>query len=112
MTEWWEGGDDPDFPPYTFDIQIDANRSIDEEFYSDVLNLVDALKNKRSHLRKGSVAVATRGCSPFIGGAVTCGTTVTVRPFTITDMEAYFIHAVGGAMTGVVSITVYPVETE
>jgi phage tail P2-like protein len=55
VVEWWES-DEPieDFPPYTFDIDVQATRSIDDRFYTDVFNLIYALKNVRSQDRKST----------------------------------------------------------
>lgn len=87
LIEWWEDRKDPDFPPYTFDIDVDVSRPISETFYFDVLNLVDTLKNKRSHRRKLRVFLTTRGKQPLLGAATVCGNEVTVWPFGVTDVQ-------------------------
>ena len=87
LTEWWEDRKDPDFPPYTFDIDVDASRPLNETFYFDVLNLVDALKNKRSHRRKLRVFLTTRGQQPLLGATALSGGAVTILPFGVSDVR-------------------------
>lgn len=87
LIEWWEDRKDPDFHPYTFDIDVDASRPLNETFYFDVLNLVDTLKNVRSHRRKLRVFLTTRGKQPLLGAAAVFGSTTTVWPHGLTDVR-------------------------
>ncbi|MCD8139335.1 MAG: phage tail protein I [Planctomycetaceae bacterium] len=86
LTEWWEAPDDPDFHPYEFDIDVDISRPIDEDFYGRTLNLIAALKNLRSHLRRARFFLTSRGKSPYIGGSTLQAQSYTVYPY----------HTVGG----------------
>lgn len=53
ILEWWEEGAELEqLQPYEFTIQVEAgNRPMDGEFYTNVLRVIDELKNVRSHLR-------------------------------------------------------------
>lgn len=81
VTEWWEAPA-PDFPPYTFDmdIHVPIDRRISRMFYSDAMGLIDALKNVRSHLRYGTVHVETSPSPVYFGGGVIAYATVHVQP--------------------------------
>ena len=88
ITEWWESGESTDtFPPYTFDIEIDVHRAIDEKLYGDLGKLIDALKNVRSHLRKLKLNWGLRPCCIYVGAQALWGTELTLYPLMATDFE-------------------------
>jgi phage tail P2-like protein len=88
ITEWWESGESTDtFPPYTFDIEIDVHRAINEKLYGDLGKLIDALKNVRSHLRKLTLNWCLRPCCMYVGAQALWGTELTLYPLMATDFE-------------------------
>lgn len=87
VVEWWESGESiEDFPPYTFDIDVEGTRLIDEKFYGDISMLIYALKNRRSHLRKMRVSMTASGRTPVVASALMVGMTITVEPFKPRDV--------------------------
>lgn len=111
ITEWWEAPDDPYFFPYEFDIDIEATRPITERLHHDLLELVFALKNVRSHLRKYRINLSNQGKVPKIAAALISGVAVTVYPFAPLDVE--FVDrkpVVAGGYHKLDSITIFPLE--
>jgi len=85
VTEWWES-DDPTFSPYQFDLDINMEaRQANETFYSDVIRLVYALKNVRSHLRQIKTIMNLMAGVPFIGCGVYAITWAAVYPKVMSD---------------------------
>lgn len=79
VTEWWEAPAE-DFPPYTFDMDLYAyDRRVSRTFYFDCLNLIEALKNERSHLRRGTVHIKSEA-AVYFGAGMMVSSTVTVGP--------------------------------
>jgi len=80
VAEWWES-DDPAFNPYEFDLDVTPGlRPLNMTFYSDVIRLVYALKNVRSHLRRIRIIVRLLAGAPFVGAASTGGINGAVYP--------------------------------
>jgi phage tail P2-like protein len=54
IMEWWENLDcGTNLEPYEFDLHVDTSvRGMEENFYTDIIQLVNSLKNVRSHLRR------------------------------------------------------------
>lgn len=53
IVEWWQTDVELTLEPYEFDIFLDAGvRGAKENFYPDLIRLVNSLKNVRSHLRR------------------------------------------------------------
>ncbi|MDR1744951.1 MAG: phage tail protein I [Planctomycetota bacterium] len=86
VTEWWEAPDDPDFKPYEFDMDMEIARSISEGFYRQLLDLIDALKNIRSHLRRAKVFMTARSKVPAVASVLLGGVVVPLRPFHLGDV--------------------------
>lgn len=87
VTEWWEASDDPDFKPFEFDMDIEIARAISEGFFKELLELIDALKNLRSHLRKARVYMVKRAKLPVVATAVMSGMFMALRPFYAQNLE-------------------------
>jgi phage tail P2-like protein len=70
VVEWWENAEyGTELELYEFDIFIDANgRGITDTFYEDAINLINSIKNVRSHLRKMQAMISIR--NDFYMGAV------------------------------------------
>jgi len=81
IVEWWEA-DDPTFNPYEFDLDITSEvRPSNMTFYSDIIRLVYALKNVRSHLRQIRIIARLMAGVPFIGAVSTGGINGAIRPY-------------------------------
>lgn len=80
IVEWWEAPDDPTFWPYEFDIDVEAFSPRKETLYYDLLDMIQALKNVRSHRRQTKVVAAASGRTPYLAAATVAGLTVTVQP--------------------------------
>ena len=87
VTEWWEAPDDPDFRPFEFDMDMEVTHAIGEGFYRQLLELVDALKNIRSHLRRARIAMTARSKLPMVASMLVSGVFMTLRPFVMGDIE-------------------------
>lgn len=114
IVEWWESDEPPDaFPPYTFDINVQATRAIGDQFYVDVFNLIYALKNVRSHLRGFRLTLATQGRTPVVASALLSGLTITVHPFAPRAVALVAdIPVVAGGMQTLHHMTVYPIPED
>lgn len=111
ITEWWEAPDDPYFFPYEFDIDIEAVRPITEQLHRDLIELVFALKNVRSHLRKYRIHLTNQGKIPKIAAALVSGVVTTVYPFAPLDVEfADKKPVVAGGAHKIDVFTIYPLE--
>lgn len=109
ITEWWEAPDDPTFKPYEFDMDIDVARSIGEGFFQQLLDLIDALKNIRSHLRKARVFMTARSTIPRVASVLLGGATVTLRPFQLENIEiTATIPKTASLMQSLQDITITP----
>jgi len=80
IIEWWEKPDDPEFEPFTFDVDIETDRVITGEFISDCSRMVDALKNARSHLRQIKMVTRILSGIPVIGITALNTTETTIMP--------------------------------
>ncbi len=95
VTEWWEAGADPELRPYEFDMDIDVNRKVPRTFYYDTWQLIHALKNERSHLRRGLIRFKTHG-QMVVHAYTTAGATAEVTPLVpkrIVTKGALFVRA-------------------
>lgn len=98
ITEWWEAPDDPGFRPYEFDMDMEVSYSFSEDFYMQLLDLIDALKNLRSHLRRARVFMTVRSRVPAIATVLLGGAMVTLRPFQMGDIEIRAVVPKGAAI--------------
>lgn len=114
VTEWWESSEPvEDFPPYTFDIDVEVSRPVDERFYSDVLKLIFALKNARSHLRKARIYPANQGKAPVVASASLVGMWVTVQPYMPNDVvQSTRLPFFAGCTQTAHTITIHPMERQ
>lgn len=85
ITEWWEAPDDPDLKPYEFDMDMEVARSISEDFYQQLIDLIDELKNLRSHLRRAKIFLTSRNRIPAVASVLISGIFMTIRPFVMED---------------------------
>jgi phage tail P2-like protein len=71
IVEWWENVENGmELEPYEFDMFVDSGiRGVTDKFYSDVYNLLNSLKNVRSHLRSIRAFISSHG--DFYVGAIT-----------------------------------------
>lgn len=109
VVEWWEVPDDPTFHPYEFDFEVEGDRPLDEAFYRDVLELIFALKNVRSHLRKLRLTMSTRGRVPAVASTLGLGVVIAVHPIKPRNVTvtARFPVVAGGSQS-LHHIFVYP----
>jgi phage tail P2-like protein len=78
LSEWFD--QNPIGNPYTFNIAIDISlRSFDLNQYNEIIRIIDAVKNVRSHLNLVTLAGSVTG-SVYIGAALITGNLVTVYP--------------------------------
>lgn len=112
VTEWWESGEsEEDFPPYTFDMEIEGTRSIDATFTDNVMGLIHELKNERSHLRKLRIAMLSSGrfnvASVMHGGII-----LTMQPFKEREVETSArLPFAASTFQTLHHIAIYPWET-
>jgi phage tail P2-like protein len=108
IIEWWES-DDPTFNPYEFDLDITTEiRPLNETFYSDVIRLVFALKNVRSHLRRIKIIMRLLSNVPVIGAASIGGINGIIRPYINYAVNPRGKLWLGCGIHGANKITVYP----
>ena len=111
IVEWWEQPDDPEFEPYTFDIDIESDRVLTDEFISDCIRMVNALKNVRSHLRQIKMIARILSGIPVIGITAMNTTETTITPRivgeAVVDIGVYLgIGAYGTAHTAVYPLAI------
>jgi len=73
IVEWWENLDyGTNLEPYEFDLHVDTSvRGMEDNFYPDLLRLVENLKNVRSHLRNiHAMTSLNLGFYMGVGGAL------------------------------------------
>ena len=112
IPEWWESDEPPaDFPPYTFDLDAEVCRKIDGKFYSDLTELIFALKNVRSHLRKARIFMTVRGKTPRLAPCLIGGGAAELRPFSLESVDIVCpLPAIACACGALQTIVVYPLE--
>jgi phage tail P2-like protein len=108
ITEWWEAI--PPFNPYEFDIEVDAaSHTIDQNFYDSLFQMIDALKNVRSHLRNFKVSMSNTGSVPVVASTAMLGLMNTIYPFELTDFTvAYPTPVIGAGYQAIWTIRLLP----
>ena len=108
IVEWWEQPDDPEFEPYTFDIDIESDRVLTDEFISDCIRMVNALKNVRSHLRQIKMITRILSGIPIIGITAMNTTETTVMPRIVGEATVNIGVYLGIGEYGTAHTAVYP----
>ena len=111
IVEWWEQPDDPEFEPYTFDIDIESDRVLTDEFISECIRMVNALKNVRSHLRQVKMVTRILSGIPVIGIAALSTNETMVIPRIIGAATVNVGTYCGIGAYGMARTTVYPLTT-
>lgn len=103
VSEWFEYGGDP----YRFRVDLALTRATDAVFPDKVLNLIDALKNVRSHLDQLRIVPTVTG-GPKVASVSWAAAAVTVRPPLATEVTASGGPRIGVGSYAVATITLYP----
>lgn len=103
VQEWFEYGGQP----YLFRVDLYLTRSVDGTLAENVLALIDALKNVRSHLDRLRIILETRG-TLFAGAACLSGTRTVLRPRPLGDLVGFAPVYAGGAFHVVNRTILFP----
>ena len=108
IIEWWETKYETTLQPGEFDVFVDANqRGVSDKFYSDVINLINSLKNARSHLRRIQ-AIISINANLFIGSACILGGITRVISEIPKEIEIKMDKYIGLASQQAIVSYVYP----
>jgi len=108
IIEWWETKYETTLQPGEFDVFVDANqRGVSDKFYGDVINLINSLKNARSHLRRIQAIMSISG-DFFMGAACVLGGITKVIPETPRKIEVKMDKYIGAANQQAIVSYVYP----
>lgn len=84
VSEWFEYGGQP----YRFKIDIDlSGQGLGLVDYEQLVSLVMKYKNKRSQLDMLNMGVTVQSPVPVIAGAMSLGETITVYPWSLTELK-------------------------
>jgi len=108
IIEWWENKYETTLEPYEFDIFVDANqRGVSDKFYDDVINLINSLKNARSHLRRIQAIMSISG-NYYLGAACFLGGVTKVIPEIPRKIEVKIGKYIGAVGQQSIVSYVYP----
>ncbi|HAX5101301.1 TPA: phage tail protein I [Escherichia coli] len=84
ISEWFEYGGKAYF--FKVDIEL-VDKGMDENLFSDLVELIHEYKNTRSKLEALIVWIINQSAIPVIGCALYCGELTTVLPFQIREVQ-------------------------
>jgi len=83
ISEWFEYGG----TPYTFKVNVElATRGINETTFNALVSLINEYKNVRSHLDLLALSLINRSATPVIAATTLGGESITVHPYTLTQL--------------------------
>ena len=108
VIEWFNEA--PAAAPYTFKIEVQATgRAISEAVYTEIEQIVSAVKNVRSRLSQIiAVAAATGTCVAHVAAQVS--DVISVNPYSITSLQSNFACLPGIAEFSIDTIQINPQE--
>jgi phage tail P2-like protein len=106
VREWWQ--ENPAGPRGTFRLDIGVlDTGIDDEMYAELERLIDDAKPLTRHLLGLAISMESRGTS-YIAGAAFLGDTLTVYPYTPSEIVVSDVLSAAGMAHTVETLTVYP----
>jgi phage tail P2-like protein len=112
IIEWWQESLIEDMQPYEFDVFIDTSLiTVNPKFYTDVWQLIDRLKNVRSHLRKiqAMIAIREKLYMGVISGGFETGIVLPKLTGAVSGVSLIYLH---GGFYGYISGDVFPLFLE
>jgi len=105
VSEWFEYGG----TPYHFRIDIDlSGRGMGSQDVQRLLELVTQYKNVRSHLETIALNLTVRSPVPIIASALCAGETLTVWPWTLTELAQTGSKYLAAGFWAVEQVCVFP----
>jgi len=107
VSEWFEYGGEP----YHFRIDIDlSGRGMGQHDVQHLVDLIPEYKNVRSHLEALNLNLTVASDVPRIGCALSTGETITVLPWTLSELVQASVQYLATACWAVECVSLFPQE--